>query len=77
MNPVHFGIMMCVNLNIGLITPPLGACLFIACGVAKLKLEEVVKEIWPFIIAEVVALLLITFIPDLCLAIPRWMGLMG
>ena len=55
-NPLHFGVIMTINLNIGLITPPLGACLFVACGIGQLKLEEVVPDLWPFILAEVAVL---------------------
>lgn len=74
-NPLHFGVIMCVNLNIGLITPPLGACLFVASSISKVRFEEVVREIWPFILAEVGVLMLITYIPALTLTVPRLLGL--
>lgn len=74
-HPLHFGIIMVVNLNIALMTPPLGACLFVSCGISKLSLEEISKEILPFILAEIAVLLLITYIPFFSLFIPRLLGL--
>jgi tripartite ATP-independent transporter DctM subunit len=74
-NPLHFGVIMTINLNIGLITPPLGACLFVACGIGQLKLEEVVPDLWPFILAEVAILLLITYVPVIPMFLPRLLGL--
>lgn len=74
-NPLHFGIIMVVNLNIALMTPPLGACLFVACGISKLSLEQISKEIIPFILAEIAVLLLVTYIPIISLFIPRLLGL--
>ncbi|MGM0445608.1 MAG: TRAP transporter large permease [Bacillota bacterium] len=73
-HPLHFGIIMVVNLNIALMTPPLGACLFVACGISKLKLEEISKEIWPFILIEVSVLLLITYVPEISMFIPKLLG---
>jgi len=73
-HPLHFGIIMVVNLNIALMTPPLGACLFVACGISKLKLEEISKEIWPFILIEVSVLLIITYIPEISMFIPKLLG---
>lgn len=74
-HPLHFGIIMIVNLNIALMTPPLGACLFVACGISKLSLEEISREIIPFILAVLAALLLITFVPAISLTLPRLLGL--
>jgi len=74
-HPLHFGIIMVVNLNIALMTPPLGACLFVACGISKLSLEKISKEILPFILAVLAALLLITFVPAISLTVPRLLGL--
>lgn len=74
-HPLHFGIIMVVNLNIALMTPPLGACLFVACGISKLSLEKISKEILPFILAVLAALFLITFVPAISLTVPRLLGL--
>lgn len=71
MDPVHFGVMITLNLMIGLITPPVGLCLYAVAGVAKLTVNEVVSEIWPYLLALVAALGLVTFIPHLTLWLPR------
>ncbi len=74
-HPLHFGIIMIVNLNIALMTPPLGACLFVASGISRLSLEKISREILPFILAVLAALLLITFVPAISLTLPRLLGL--
>lgn len=71
LNPVHFGIMLVSNLCIGICTPPVGSVLFIGCGIAKVKIEEVVKELIPFFIGLIITLLMITYIPWISLALPR------
>ncbi|NMB13538.1 MAG: TRAP transporter large permease, partial [Firmicutes bacterium] len=73
-NPLHFGVIMTINLNIGLITPPLGACLFVACGISRLKLEDVVPDLWPFILSEVAILFLITYVPIIPMFLPKLLG---
>ena len=69
MDPIHFGIMMVVNLAIGFVTPPLGVNLFVASTITNIKMEEIIKSAIPFIIAFMVVLVLITFIPQLSLAL--------
>lgn len=71
---VHFAIIMAVNLTVGLATPPMGLVLFVTSAVSGLKVEEVVRGIAPMLIVHVVVIFLITFIPDLCLTIPRLAG---
>lgn len=73
-HPVHFAVVMVVALNIGLITPPLGVALFAAVGVGKVSFESVVSELWPFLLLDIAVLLLLVFIPDLSLAVPRLLG---
>jgi TRAP-type transport system large permease protein len=73
-DPLHFGVIMILNLTIGLITPPLGSCLYILCGISKLTLEELVKAIMPFIIMEIFILFLCTYIPSISLYLPRLFG---
>jgi TRAP-type C4-dicarboxylate transport system permease large subunit len=75
MEPVHAGIMIILALNISLMTPPVGACLFVLASVTGEKVEGITKELWPFIIAEIGILLLIAFWPDLTLFVPRMLGL--
>jgi len=74
MDPLQFGVMMLVNLGIGLCTPPVGSCLFVGCAVGKLPMEKAIKSIWPFYIAIFVALMLITFIPAVSLTLPNMLG---
>lgn len=73
-NPVHFGIVMVVNLAIGFVTPPLGVNLFVACNVANAKLEEICKGIFPILGVMIVDLLLITYIEPLSTFLPALLG---
>ena len=73
-DPLSFGIIMCVNLIIGLATPPLGVCLFVAADIAKISVERLVATIWPFLLLEISVLLLITYVPGLATALPRLAG---
>lgn len=70
-DPVHFGIIMMLNLGIGLVTPPVGSVLFVGSAVGKVPVEEAVKTIWPFYGALIVALMFITFVPQLSLMLPN------
>jgi tripartite ATP-independent transporter DctM subunit len=74
-DPVHFGMIMMVNLGIGLITPPVGAVLFVGSAVAKLKIEQVVTAMKPFFVILLLVLMLVTFVPQISLWLPRAMGL--
>jgi tripartite ATP-independent transporter DctM subunit len=69
-DPVHFGMIMLLNLGIGLLTPPVGSTLFVGCAVGNVKLEEVMREIWPFYGVMFAVLMLVTFIPALSLWLP-------
>ena len=75
MSDVHFGLMLITNLGIGSVTPPVGSCLFVGCGVAKVKIEGVTKYIIPIFAAMVVALFLVTYIPQISLSLPYWTDL--
>ncbi len=75
MSDVHFGIMLIMNLGIGSVTPPVGSCLFVGCGVGNVKIEGVTKFIVPAFASMVVALFLITFIPAIALCVPYLCGL--
>lgn len=74
-DPIHFGTVMILAVNIGLITPPLGVCLFAASGTGNVEVEAIVKEIWPYILASVVVLLLTAFFPSIVYFVPRLFGL--
>jgi len=69
-DPVHFGMIMILNLGIGLITPPVGPTLFVGCAVGKVTMEQVAKELWPFYGAMCFALLLVTYVPAISLWLP-------
>jgi tripartite ATP-independent transporter DctM subunit len=73
-DPVHFGMIMILNLGIGLITPPVGPTLFVGCAVGKVTMEQVSKELWPFYGAMCIALLLVTYVPAISLWLPGLLG---
>ncbi len=77
MSDVHFGLMLILNLGIGSVTPPVGSCLFVGCGIAKVKIEGVTKYIVPIFVAMVVALFLVTYIPQISLSLPYWTNLIS
>lgn len=70
MDPIQFGIMLLVNLGLGLCTPPVGACLFVGCAVGRVPIEEALKTIWPFYLAIFAALMLVTYVPAVSLTLP-------
>lgn len=75
MDPIHFGVMIVMNLSIGTITPPVGNVLFVGCSVANLGVESVMKKLMPFFLAILVALILVTFIPTFSTWLPTVLGL--
>ncbi|MEX2336385.1 MAG: TRAP transporter large permease [Fulvivirga sp.] len=70
-DPVHFGIMMVMNLCVGLCTPPVGTVLFVGVGVAKTTIEKIVKPLLPLYLVMAIVLLLVTFVPEISLWLPR------
>ncbi|WP_172294344.1 TRAP transporter large permease [Pseudoruegeria sp. HB172150] len=74
---VHFGVICVVNAMLGLVTPPYGLLLFIVSSITKQPLARIVRDLWPFLLALVVALLVITFVPDFVLWLPRLLGYKG
>ncbi len=73
-HPVHFAIIMSVNLTVGLATPPMGLVLFVASQVSGEKVETISKAILPFLAVEVLVIFLITFVPAISMTVPRWAG---
>lgn len=73
-DPVHFGVMIIVNIMVGLITPPFGMLLFVLSGLANINIRDIVRDIWPFVFALIAALLLISLVPDIVLWLPRSLG---
>ncbi len=74
MDPVQFGIMLILNLGIGLVTPPVGSVLFVGCAIGGIRIEDVLRALWPFYAAFLAVLLLVTYVPAVSLALPRWLG---
>jgi tripartite ATP-independent transporter DctM subunit len=75
-DPVHFAMIMSVNLTVGLATPPMGLVLFVASSVSGERVESIAKAILPFLAAEIAVIFLITFVPEISLTVPRLLGLM-
>jgi tripartite ATP-independent transporter DctM subunit len=74
MDPIHFGIIMVVNLSVGLCTPPVGSVLFIGCSVAKVNIQEVIRPLLPMFAAMIIVLMVITYLPQLSLWLPSLFG---
>ena len=68
---VHFGVFFVLNVMIGSITPPVGTVMYVVCGLSKVSIVEFAKEVWPFVIALVIALLIVTYVPILSLWLPN------
>lgn len=75
MHPIHFGIVLCLNLCIGTITPPVGTILFTGCKVGGVTIESVMKHLLPFFVAIIIVLLLVTYIPMISMFLPKILGL--
>jgi tripartite ATP-independent transporter DctM subunit len=73
-DPVHFGVILVLNLMIGLVTPPVGLCLYVVAGIAKLSVAEITREVWLYVLGLILILLLITFVPALSLWLPHSLG---
>ena len=71
-DPVHFGLIMVVNLALGMITPPFGVNLFAACTVAKIPLDKIVRELIPFVLTVLTCLMIITYVPQISLFLRDW-----
>jgi C4-dicarboxylate transporter DctM subunit len=77
MDPVHFGILIAANVGIGMISPPVGICLYVACGISQTAIEEVVPRLIPFLLILIATLMIITFFPSITLFLPRLLGYAG
>ena len=76
-DPIHFGVIMVVNMEIGMLTPPVGLNLYVASGIAKMGITELTIAVWPWLATMLVFLLLVTYIPAISLAFPRWLGMIN
>ena len=72
--PLHFAIVMCVNLTVGLATPPMGLVLFVASTLTRISILEIAKDMWPFLLVHITVIFLITYIPALTMTLPRLLG---
>ena len=73
-DPVHFGVIMVLNLMIGLVTPPVGLCLYVVSGIARVPVGDIIREIAPYLLALLVILGFVTFVPALSIWLPRTLG---
>jgi len=73
-DPVYFGVLFIINNAIGLITPPVGVVLNVVCGVSRISMEDIIKGVWPFMIAQLVILLLMVLFPQLVIVPAKWFG---
>ncbi|ACN17342.1 DctM9 [Desulforapulum autotrophicum HRM2] len=73
-DPLHFGLIMVLNLSVGLLTPPLGVCLFVVCGVTRIDFSVIVRAVIPFLLLEIGVLLVATYFPWLILFVPKFLG---
>lgn len=71
MDPIHFGIVMVLNMCIGICTPPVGSVLFVGCSVSKLPINKIIKPMLPFYAVMVLVLAMVTYIPQISMALPR------
>jgi tripartite ATP-independent transporter DctM subunit len=74
-HPLHFGIIMIMNLNIGLCTPPVGTCLFLGCSIAETTVTKVIRHILPFFASMIITLLITTYVPEITMWLPDKLGL--
>ena len=74
MDPIQFGVMLMMNLGLGLCTPPVGGCLFVGCAIGGVPIQRAVKSIWPFYLAILAALMLVTYIPAVSMTLPSWIN---
>ena len=73
-DPIHFGIIIVLNLCIGLCTPPVGSVLFVGCGIAGTTITKMVRPLLPLFVAMIIGLMLVTYIPEISMALPRYFG---
>ena len=70
---VHFGVVICLNMMVGLLTPPFGMLLFVTAGIGKVSLKDLIRETAPYIVLEIIALFIITYVPQTVMFLTRLM----
>jgi TRAP-type C4-dicarboxylate transport system permease large subunit len=73
-DPIYFGVLFIINNSIGLITPPVGTVLNVVAGVSRISMEDVMKGVWPFMVAELIVLALLILFPPLVTVPAKWFG---
>jgi len=73
-DPVYFGFLFVLNLVIGMMTPPVGVLLFVMCGITRISMSEMVRNVWPYIVVQYLVLLLCIFVPQIVLFLPDVLG---
>jgi TRAP-type C4-dicarboxylate transport system permease large subunit len=73
-DPIYFGVLFIINNAIGLLTPPVGTVLNVVCGVSKIKMDDIVKGVWPFMVAQLLVLLRLILFPSLVTVPARWLS---
>jgi len=73
-DPVYFGVLFIINGSIGLITPPVGTVLNVVCGVSKISMDDIIKGVWPFMLAQLIVLFLLVLFPALVTVPAKWFG---
>ena len=73
-DPLHFAVIMCINLTIGLATPPMGLILFVASGISRLRVEVIALEMLPLLAVEILAIFVVTYFPVISMSLPYWLG---
>jgi C4-dicarboxylate transporter DctM subunit len=74
-DPVALGVIMVMNLAIGQVTPPVGINLYVACGISNITLKDISFSVLPFVIASIAALIIVTYLPQICLWLPKLIGM--
>jgi C4-dicarboxylate transporter DctM subunit len=74
MEPIHIGILCANNIGISMISPPVGVCLYVACGLSDLSIEDVIRPLIPFLLVLLGTLLVISYVPSITLMLPRLLG---
>jgi TRAP-type C4-dicarboxylate transport system permease large subunit len=72
-DPVHFGIIMCLNILVGIATPPVGIGLYVMMGVGKISFEEITRAVFPYVIALLIGLFIVTYVPSISMFLPTWL----
>ncbi len=73
-DPIHFGMVMLLNLGIGLVTPPVGPTMVVGCAIGRVSMEQITKELWPFYLVMTIVLMLVTYVPADLLWLPSLRG---